>query len=1390
MTQPVLGSGKQTDPVTHQHSHIQQHTNQQASTATSTIVSPVEKPGMLARLWNGVKGAASQGVSHAGHFATVRIVSNLDKNKEQVEAELNRLRGKLEKSTGTPDIANLIGRQSRDNFPRLLDLFRGEVRNQWLRETLEYTLISSPNLLQNCMEATLLKMMDNLVERVKADAAANGHPLAEPIPPKELIERIMALGSAVGSEELDGLKKLQDLEGSEHEIPGFYEISPDYEGRSISEKMADKLLNVALPNGSSDLILPPGIAGSILSWAGYELLGSYLLPEMISKLNEKTTNINQYHVGFIGYLKEVSSDGEAVTTAIHPLIAKFAEWLQTKAKESGDTISDPLLRGLVGPFLKESDHSSEMRLLLQKTDTFFYPLAIHILGNLAIHAEESGERNKPLLTMVSHVVLKDLLEFANQNKREDLGKAIAAYEKDVQQIQTSAEQEIKAIEKQSGEAIAAIVVSRTAERDRVMAEVKTEKEIKAIQKKYSDLIAAETAPLKVAGDNRKADVKKQMEQKLLVTKSPFSPLIARLMQKMGADEEGVANILPFFQKGASEKMGEMLNDICIDYFKSAVVQEGQPPAAAARMVGQKEARTLIQDIVKKAIPTLKKGFTEASDVSPLRELMASADMDVIQSYAEPYIANLVSDLLVHLADSNPLTKDQEQVDMVSSAIQNLTRLASEKLENSRFRTQVAELVNLPEGPAKEAKKNLLLAPVAEEIVKRAGWGDEANIRLPKLLRGKAKEMLEKDILPDLIYRGVQLWSETQKTHLENEIALQQQTTDGDALTKVVKTLADNTGAIVADIAHKAGVAIETSVARPKEAGLEYLIRDEIVSAIHKYPFLAQLKDPVLQNSLVQILKEMQPTLLKETDKLSYPLLIHVLAKLTEGEPKQSTAGAGVNRLLQTIFSFAEEDREKLSGAWSEHQKRLDAVELEFPDANTPETIRAKAEKLKEARKPFKACFQPLIDDVVQKAGLDPEGLSKVLPVGAKPLSELIKSEALDFCVDFYEEVIATQGSAPDIAKDMPGYLEGRNLFQGMMVELMPAIREALAKKENQSDIQTALADEINDRLFHGKLPLDKDWIMQPVAELVSETSPHFQQLRGFVEPYLVDTVTGLFALLAASFKGPAEGDMAAGDMAKRAIAHLTVIMMNEVKDPELAKKLADWKALPEKSEEEKRAKSKKKTRLREEIFGACSEKVLEAAGWNDPKNIRAPKVLRPVVKRLMEKTVLPDQLFRIAADMLVPQAFSLSEHRSLEEMGGTNQLRKIADGFAEKLTPTIFSKTREYADLIAAKCNEKLTLNALSVHDEASLANNIDRLLDEKNEELKPAWKFTEGLLSRTLQDGLSRLALNYDGPNQGDLAANIALYLRKKLKDFSFPAGIGEKIRDYSKHTAPLKAL
>ena len=94
--------------------------------------------------------------------------------------------------------------------------------------------------------------------------------------------------------------------------------------------------------------------------------------------------------------------------------------------------------------------------------------------------------------------------------------------------------------------------------------------------------------------------------------------------------------------------------------------------------------------------------------------------------------------------------------MASSALQHLAHIATERLKDAGFLKKMDALAKMAdaqtkmtEGPEKEKEKikvekekKKVFGPLAEEILQKAGWGDGAYIRLPKMLKGPVKERLE------------------------------------------------------------------------------------------------------------------------------------------------------------------------------------------------------------------------------------------------------------------------------------------------------------------------------------------------------------------------------------------------------------------------------------------------------------------------------------------------------------------------------------------------------------------------------------------------------------------------------------------------------------------------
>lgn len=1272
----------------------------------------IQSSTQFAGIWAQTKGFVSQWWNFAKN--TDKYLTS-DAKVNEVQKEIDSLRTKLNQICGSPVLIDLLHQYSAPMASKLLDL-GDDWTPTFLQNMREAILARRGTYFQDYLEVNLLKILDNLVEKVRGDREG-------PIPPNQLITEMIALGIQKGSDGFADFNTIQKID----QTPGLSAEQKEKQKSAVYRRISNHLIKAALPNGSGDLLLPlPGFSKGL-----YKLIDWVAMPYVLRQFAETLKSANQEHVELLAELKRVTRDGEAVAgklsdmarATVQDVLKEKGEVIEIPDKQKEDWLerglelkSHPMLRAVLSQFLKDCGNVPEMKLLIQKADTFLYPLTVHILGNMAKNADKAAEK-KPLLSLIAKDVLKDLREFVEQHPRSELDIALQNYKKQVDELEKVAAENIKELEQECG-----------------------------------DVSAPEMAARKVDRDNLIREIQKKKQEFIEQVKCPFSPLVSKLIQKMGVDEKGLTTVLPFFQKYTADWINNYLNKLCLESYQEIVAKEGQLPAAAARMTGYKECRQLIHDMVKQVLPQGQKLLANQFAKSNAQlykqifaDVMVSPDLTALQPYALPWIVDTVNDLFAHLADSNPMTAGQEKVDMLNGALQHIAHMAVTKLKDASFVARVDQLCGMAEGPGKEKEIKKVFGPLAEEIMQKAF---KAGFRLP--LKDTAASYLEENLLPKLLCHAAAKWIKIQNTVPINERIIKNRTEDGNAVIKAVKVGAAQTGAALSDKSKKMGSALEA-------------FTDAWAAAVHRQPALKSLNDPILRNALVQLLKgaqDVEPVreLLKKVEGLAYPVFVHVLARLSEtAEGKPSTGAAVINNLLKSVFTFAASRRQELAQAF-----------------------------LKEDRQVFKARFKPLVNDIMKNAGLDPEGLEQVIPWGSSALSELIESEAMDFCVDFYEEVSAKEGKASEEYTNLPGYQEARRFLSAALQDsgnekgLMSTIKETLAKGKNRVLIQNSLADVFNDLLYQGNVPFERNWIKKALKDLLDPSAPHLKKLEGFVQPYIVDSATDLFARLALSYQKP--GGEAEGEMVQRAIAHLVTIMKAEVKDSELVKKLTEWKELPEGSDEQKRLKFRRKERLRKELFGQCSSKILDKA------DVRAPKALRPFAQKLLTESVLPDLLFRIATDMLADPQFSAVEERRLQNMGGKVEFNLIVDGMAEKFTPLILQKAQEYAYLIAAKSNEKLAHSHLSIQEEAWLGKNVAGLLNDGHKSLQPARSFVEFLLSRVLHRGLIKLALKAE--QEGDLAGNAILYLRDRFRNFPLKPTLRETIRIYSEQTAPLKEL
>ena len=158
--------------------------------------------------------------------------------------------------------------------------------------------------------------------------------------------------------------------------------------------------------------------------------------------------------------------------------------------------------------------------------------------------------------------------------------------------------------------------------------------------------------------------------------------------------------------------------------------------------------------------------------------------------------------------------------------------------------------------------------------------------------------------------------------------------------------------------------------------------------------------------------------------------------------------------------------------------------------------------------------------------------------------------------------------------------------------------------------------------------------------------------------------------------------------------------------------------MPEGTEEERKAKAARTKNLgnqKDELrkaFLPCNEEILKQGGWDDPKNIPAPAMLKSKVKDIVAQVALSETLFRIYSDTFVLNTLTEQEKSKLTN---PEQVERVAEGAAKKGITPIRNAIDEYGFLIASKVNQKMAGSQLTAHDEAVLGSNIGQIIQAKN---------------------------------------------------------------------------
>lgn len=704
--------------------------------------------------------------------------------------------------------------------------------------------------------------------------------------------------------------------------------------------------------------------------------------------------------------------------------------------------------------------------------------------------------------------------------------------------------------------------------------------------------------------------------------------------------------------------------------------------------------------------------------------------------------------------------------------------------------------------AAKNRKMQKIAPIAEEIMKAAfphGSSDIVNpnkkgwVDLTGVLTGMVYWNIEKFMLPNLVLDVSEKFMAVGKAHEQNKAKIAKYK-DGPQLLELGKALAGQFDKLIKYVMRENKQTIERQI-----GGLHENVGKAVGDAAER---LAIAKGSDFEK------------LLNILGNFGEQIAMHVLAKAGEGlddTEKRRILTVIVEKVLKDVFDFVEMKANLLEPAYAKYQKELEDINKKYPaDAVDPDIKARRRQAIEQAEKPLKDLMKPLANTILTHLGIDETGLAQILPDKFSGfnawiiswfvnedflphyLSGLLQDFTADFAFQCYRDVIVAQRKEPEGKERLAGYAEGVKTLDAIITEMMPTIN--LAVSDSGSDIGKIVLESIND-LF--EFQADAKFLEAPIQELVQ--SPLMPKIDAFGQGYIKNALVDLLSNLA--LRNPDFQKSAKIEMLPAAVLHVLKIGDKTIKNPaELIEKMRTWKKdlaacekMPENTEDEKMAKKaalkesdKQKAELRK-AFKPCTDEILKQGGWDDPKNIPAPELLKSKVKEVVSEVALSEVLFRIYSDTFVLNQLTEQETALLSK---PERVAQVSEGVAKKSVKPIKDSIEEYGFLIASKMNQKVAGSQLSAHDEAILGSNIGQIVQAKNPTTQRMWGGVQKLFGDLMSQFINRLSLSYTGEDQGDDLSNALEKLKQIVSEQKMDEQLVSDIRDYQGRTKEIKDL
>lgn len=610
---------------------------------------------------------------------------------------------------------------------------------------------------------------------------------------------------------------------------------------------------------------------------------------------------------------------------------------------------------------------------------------------------------------------------------------------------------------------------------------------------------------------------------------------------------------------------------------------------------------------------------------------------------------------------------------------------------------------------------------------------------PNLIQGATESLLESIILfsqkPHITLKAsFETYSKTENPE-EKQAALQ---VIEQEITPLVEEIMQKAGLDKNGLSHILAMQTEMIEAMVKQWLIKVCAKRYIEISKGENSYLtelhAKIADPEANKQIAEIAQKIkiqgqalavnnfQKSLLQTTDVLEFDpiqlIITHALAAIKQPDCDPITSAR--KSVLTSVTAFAKQPNPLLKTSYQAYKN------------STSE------EEKKRALAAMQTALNPLVNELMEKAGLDKAGiaiilekagLSILLDQAVSAIDTLIKPLLIEECAEQYIKLTTTESA---YLKKLQDTIDNPDV-KTLVSHLAQAIKQK-ALAQATSDLEKGLLETTS----------------------VLDTDPF--------ELVLTHALVSL------------KGDAPDTDLLKVATESIVTSFVTFIQQPHPARH-ASYQAY---------CSNKDPAHLKaiQQEFIPLAREIMQKAGL-DKKGLT---LLFPYMTQPLEEAITQEIIEKCTnwyLDIQQARSFTIEEEDSISSMGGRESIEVLGNTLATKATKALFSGCNSSSTIIAAKINNSLG-NTLSKKEQFVLAGSISSITASDSTCTKQLSSIIQPAFATLLTQGFFRIALK-SPKQQGTVVNRIEGYVRDMCKDVTRDVALEKQIREYNKQNQQL---